>query len=405
MVKRYVTLKYKTQLESDKNTIYCPRTWCQGAARSKKHRKPEGFELQEAEEDSGSESEYEADEIADGESPKKKTPKPFKTEELLSVCEDCGFAFCSRCQQSWHGEFFHCTPTRDKKELSAEEMASLKFIELHTTPCPTCSCPAQKTMGCNHMICYKCQTHFCYLCSAWLDPSNPYVHYNTLPNGRIGGCYQRLWELEAGDEGDNEFLADFDGQRAAMAEEEDDEDEAEAAELANVIPEIEEAEGGDEHNEDAEEQMARPGNGGRVDVAREGPLVLRIAADPPPARQAPPAVPHPPQAGPQNRIRGNAGAHQPQQQAQRGRGHGRGRGRGRGAPRGGAHRNPQANQGPNHAPRLRERNVNPELQHQADEPGGLDAANQAWVRHFVHLALNDNEHLIEDDGGDDDEYI
>src|SRR5205814_2320201 len=40
MVKRYVTLKRKAELESDKNTIYCPRKWCQGAARSKKHRKP-----------------------------------------------------------------------------------------------------------------------------------------------------------------------------------------------------------------------------------------------------------------------------------------------------------------------------------------------------------------------------
>ncbi|KAH6953976.1 RWD domain-containing protein [Ilyonectria sp. MPI-CAGE-AT-0026] len=34
MVKRYVTLKYKTELESDKNTIYCPRQWCNGAAQS-----------------------------------------------------------------------------------------------------------------------------------------------------------------------------------------------------------------------------------------------------------------------------------------------------------------------------------------------------------------------------------
>lgn len=46
-VKRYVTLKYKTELESDKNTIYCPRQWCNGAARSKKHRKPSGLDFVE----------------------------------------------------------------------------------------------------------------------------------------------------------------------------------------------------------------------------------------------------------------------------------------------------------------------------------------------------------------------
>ena len=52
-------------------------------------------------------------------------------------------------------------------------------------------------MGCNHMACFNCGTHFCYLCSAWLSPDNPYAHFNKPGTG----CYQRLWELEEGDEG------------------------------------------------------------------------------------------------------------------------------------------------------------------------------------------------------------
>ncbi len=43
----------------------------------------------------------------------------------------------------------------------------------------------------------RCNTHFCYLCGAWLDASNPYQHFNKPGTG----CYQRLWELEEGDEG------------------------------------------------------------------------------------------------------------------------------------------------------------------------------------------------------------
>ncbi|KAF3490633.1 E3 ubiquitin-protein ligase RNF14 [Arthroderma uncinatum] len=39
-VQRFARLKRKKKLESDKTTIYCPRQWCQGAARSKKHPKP-----------------------------------------------------------------------------------------------------------------------------------------------------------------------------------------------------------------------------------------------------------------------------------------------------------------------------------------------------------------------------
>lgn len=52
-------------------------------------------------------------------------------------------------------------------------------------------------MGCNHMQCFQCNSHFCYLCGAWLDRQNPYQHFNK-PGTE---CYQRLWELEEGDEG------------------------------------------------------------------------------------------------------------------------------------------------------------------------------------------------------------
>ncbi len=196
VVKRYVALKYKTELESDKNTIYCPRTWCNGAARSKKHRKPEGLQLSERPFDEGeSDSEGEGQGTRNDEDGKS-SYKAFKPSvELLAICEDCGFAFCSRCYQSWHGEFFRCRPRNATEELTEEEKASLDYINLHTTPCPTCAAAAQKTHGCNHMICYRCQTHFCYLCSAWLNPSNPYQHFNEAPGGKITGCYQRLWEV------------------------------------------------------------------------------------------------------------------------------------------------------------------------------------------------------------------
>lgn len=147
MVKRYVTLKYKTELESDKNTVYCPRPWCQGAAKSKSRKKPEGFQLHDADDDTDEDEQVGADSTEAS----KPNPKPFKPEDRLSVCEDCGFAFCSRCLHGWHGEFVSCAPKRDDGELNEEEKASLDFISLHTTPCPTCACPAQKTHGCNHM--------------------------------------------------------------------------------------------------------------------------------------------------------------------------------------------------------------------------------------------------------------
>lgn len=194
IVQRYVHLKRKKRLESDKNTIYCPRKWCQGAARSKKHPKPDGT-LAEDDYDSAAESEEQAEQPDASGSEERKLP-PMS--ERLSICEDCAYAFCSVCKKGWHGELGNCDP-RKEAELSAEEKASQEYLALHTTPCPTCNAPCQKTMGCNHMICFKCTTHFCYLCSSYLMESNPYQHFNDPQ----GSCYMRLWELESGDDGEN----------------------------------------------------------------------------------------------------------------------------------------------------------------------------------------------------------
>ncbi|KAJ4389208.1 hypothetical protein N0V93_006671 [Gnomoniopsis smithogilvyi] len=387
-VKRYVTLKYKTELESDKNVIYCPREGCQGAARSKKHKKPEGFELHETEEDSDPEDEHP---VAESSEPPKPTMKPFKLEDRLAVCEDCGFAFCSRCYKGWHGDYVICHPSRGKEELSEEEKASLEFISLHTTPCPTCACPAQKTHGCNHMICYRCQTHFCYLCSAWLDPANPYQHFNQLPNGRRTACYMRLWELEEGDENGENVFAGGRGhairppafEEAAVAE---------AAVLPGVI-----GGGGAVVEGNVRPEREPVALGGDVAVAQEGPLVLRLGAGvlregrggqqqvaaPPAPRQQP--------------VRGHPrGVPRQQQQPQAHPGQ-----RGRGARARGAGRrqdvNPHANRAQNQGNARRDPHILEQVRDAAGQHDQMEDGDAAWIRHFVHLALEDNEDLIDED--------
>ena len=184
IVQRYVKLKRKKKLESDRNTVWCPRQWCQGPARSKKTQRADDADDSESEAEAPERPTYNAD-IDEG-----KLPPPS---ERLAICDDCALAFCLVCNAGWHGEFAHCFP-RKKGELTDEDKASEDYMKLHTTPCPTCDARVQKTQGCNHMICFKCNSHFCYLCSAWLEPSNPYIHFNSR-----GPCYMRLWELEAGD--------------------------------------------------------------------------------------------------------------------------------------------------------------------------------------------------------------
>ena len=189
MVQRYVTLKRKQALESDPRTIYCPRKWCQGPARSKKtDALDRNLDLESDEEDEPQASKN---------GPHDPALLYIPPSERLAICTECTFAFCRVCKASWHGELIICDPRR-KAELNAEDKATEEYVKLHTSPCPTCNVRCQKTMGCNHMICFKCNSHFCYLCSSWLDAGNPYDHFNNPKKP----CHMRLWELEAGD-GDN----------------------------------------------------------------------------------------------------------------------------------------------------------------------------------------------------------
>ncbi|OAA66104.1 RING finger protein [Cordyceps fumosorosea ARSEF 2679] len=424
LVKRYVTLKYKTQLESDKNTIYCPRQWCNGAARSKKHKKPQGLELVDLSDEEEDDDDSEDTVVEDATAAKKKKKKEkaaakarFNPADLLCVCDDCGLAFCSRCLQSWHGEFVRCTGKKTTQELTEEEQASIAYLELHTSPCPTCSAPAQKTHGCNHMACSRCDTHFCYLCSAWLDPTNPYKHYNMQPNGKVTSCYMRLWELEGGD-GDDVGLG-FDGGQGqgqapaaveAPAEEEilvlpaeEDEQEEESDDEGSVLG---------ENNGNGAHPAGEPAPRERGPaVAREAPLVLRVMDEPAqrPARNDVPAAPAP---GDGRRGRGGGRGGVNDRAARRGggargggargggaaaaRGRGRGAaGRGRGQGRQNQHDEGRARQ--LQALRERERQEE-ELQM---EIGELNPQQEAWVRQFVAMALEDAEDNIHDSDEDD----
>ena len=190
-VHRYAFLKRKHKLESDKTMSYCPREWCQGAARSKKHPKPEDPIADYAEFSDGEEDSKPVG--PEGDEDKGDEDRIIPPEERLAICEDCGYAFCRVCKKGWHGELINCYP-RHQIQLSEEELATIRFIEDYTAACPSCSARCEKSHGCNHMICFKCKAHFCFLCSAWLNPSYPYGHFNT----RDSKCYMRLWEGEEG---------------------------------------------------------------------------------------------------------------------------------------------------------------------------------------------------------------
>lgn len=370
-VQRYVRLKRKKKLEADKNTIYCPRKWCQGAAKSKN--KPNSENCMNGEDESEAEQEQPTRK-------KKIKPEDIPMNERLCICEDCNYAFCSVCKKGWHGELASCNPRR-QAELNAEEQASIDYMKRFSTACPTCSAPAQKSMGCNHMICFSCKTHFCYLCSSFLMPDNPYRHFNDLKSQ----CYMRLWELEGGDGADVgigfgggnavAWQADFEDRN----HEEEDEDlppenfEEFAGEHANPFEVEVEVEDDTDDEEPAPDQR-RPDRPHIeiVNFARNGEN-RRIAVQAP---LAPPAAPNPPANGGQ---RGN-------------RRRGANRRGGRGAVAAPAHVAARLPLAQDDAPAQAHaaQNANHQAQAVRAAPGQGNNADQG-IQRFIRLALQDRE--------------
>jgi E3 ubiquitin-protein ligase RNF14 len=298
VVRRYVELKRKKKLEADKNTIYCPRKWCQGIARRKEYPPiPADLSTYELESSSDEEHEDQKPTTANGDAKSKDNRAPPTPADRLAICEKCQYAFCRICYTGWHGEFARCHP-RDPNELSAEDKASYEWILLHTSPCPSCNSPTQKTMGCNHMKCFQCNTHFCYLCGSWLDGQMPYTHFNT----RGTECYQRLFELEEGDEGqDPADGRGFGGMRRWEQMALEIAREAEAEEAAAIAQAEEDARAARETR--AREDMAeRPG------AVVDGPPIVD-AVQPGGRnggrRQRNPFPAHPPAQGAANAVRGH----------------------------------------------------------------------------------------------------
>ncbi|KAJ3508059.1 hypothetical protein NLJ89_g5962 [Agrocybe chaxingu] len=85
-----------------------------------------------------------------------------------------------------------------------EEKANLEWFKSSTTMCPGCRCYIEKTMGCNHMTCWKCSQHFCYRCGDRLNPDHPYTHFSNA----LTPCYNQLFDVIDVDPEDWEPIVD-----------------------------------------------------------------------------------------------------------------------------------------------------------------------------------------------------
>ncbi|WVF70501.1 hypothetical protein IAT40_005291 [Kwoniella sp. CBS 6097] len=143
--------------------------------------------------------------------------------ERYRVCPKCSFSFCLYCNATWHGPHTPCafpqtslivmeylsypegSEGRKKMELRRgkaniermvakhlEDEANKQWLEGKTRACAGCGVRVEKSHGCNHMTCGRCNAHFCYRCGEPIKPTDPYKHFNTPGKA----CYMKLFDAE-----------------------------------------------------------------------------------------------------------------------------------------------------------------------------------------------------------------
>eukprot|EP00961_Rhodomonas_salina_P092754 1248366-Rhodomonas_salina.1 len=93
------------------------------------------------------------------------------------VCSSCSGEFCFLHDVQHAGR--RCTGIHRR----GGGMRSNLYLSMRTTKCPGCKLPVQRTAGCPHMTCSKCNTDFCYHCG------------KETPAGTTGR-HNRLWSME-----------------------------------------------------------------------------------------------------------------------------------------------------------------------------------------------------------------
>ncbi|KAG1906087.1 uncharacterized protein F5891DRAFT_552497 [Suillus fuscotomentosus] len=98
---------------------------------------------------------------------------------VVLQCPSCLVRICSGCHTEAHDGL-----TCDERD-KAEDKLYHEWAATHDVKnCPTCRTPIERSEGCNHMTCIRCQTHICWECLA------------TFPKG--DGIYEHMREKHGG---------------------------------------------------------------------------------------------------------------------------------------------------------------------------------------------------------------
>lgn len=94
--------------------------------------------------------------------------------KILRYCPECKLRLCTKCSRPAYGNHdVECE--REWQKIHAQ--ANHEWIIMNTVQCPLCEMSYEKSGGCNHMTCTRCENHFCFICRKIIMNKNVLDHY------------------------------------------------------------------------------------------------------------------------------------------------------------------------------------------------------------------------------------
>ncbi|CAF3451598.1 unnamed protein product [Fusarium graminearum] len=100
---------------------------------------------------------------------------------FMFTCSRCFTSTCTACNASHPG--ISCSKNKGSNSDDIEKLMKAKK-DLGVKDCPKCTTAIQKSEGCNHMTCFACRTHICWVCLAtFAQDTDCYAHMRRLHGG------------------------------------------------------------------------------------------------------------------------------------------------------------------------------------------------------------------------------
>ena len=108
----------------------------------------------------------------------------LKESDLKITCDVCQHDWCFRCHAPWHKDISCREFQKGNKEFRKWTKSKQRGIP-NCQKCPTCRVYIQRSTGCHHMQCNRCDTDFCYDCGGRFLELGIIDHESTL---NVWGC-------------------------------------------------------------------------------------------------------------------------------------------------------------------------------------------------------------------------